>query len=157
MTTFAVSTVALAAVAGTACGGSDDAPGTLSKGQFASKANAICAEAQPVRARLLQQLPAQPSGQADTGAFQLLAGSDRYLIRHVDALVPPDAAQDLVDRVLDGWRKRSELEEKYATAVGAMQAAQSLEGFTASLAQIDATIGPIATQLGMTHCTAGAS
>ena len=57
MTTFAVSTVALAAVAGTACGGSDDAPGNLSKSAFAKQANALCSKAKADRNAQLQQLP----------------------------------------------------------------------------------------------------
>ena len=46
MTTFAVSTVALAVagVAGTACGGSDDDSGTLSRSAFATQANALCSK-----------------------------------------------------------------------------------------------------------------
>jgi hypothetical protein len=139
----------LGAVALSACDSRDGGDANnLSKAQFASKANAICAEAQPVRARLLQQLPAQPSGQADAGTFELLAGSDHYLIRHVDALVPPEDEQDRVDRILDGWRRRAKLEER-----NAMQPPQRLETFTAEVAQIDAATDPVAVQLGLTACT----
>lgn len=146
-----------AAAALSACAGGSGDPGTLSKGAFASKANAQCAKTEAARARRLQQLPAQPSGQADAQTLQSIATGDRELIRRVDALVPPPAEQDAVDRVLDGWRQRVDLEEKYASAVGAMQAPQSLEAFAADVAQVDATVTPIATELGLTQCTRGAS
>ena len=100
MTTFAVSTVALTAVAGTACGGSDDAPGTLSKSAFAKQANALCSKAKADRNAQLQQLPPSPSA-ADAQKLQSVSSIDRELIRRVDALVPPDAEQDRVDKVLD--------------------------------------------------------
>jgi hypothetical protein len=136
-----------AAAALSACDGGDGGPGTLSKSDFASKANAHCAKTEAERATLLQQLPAQP-GQADAQTYQRLATADRELIRRGDALVPPEAEQDRVDRVLDGWRQRATLEEN-----NAMQAPQSLDSFTAALAQIDATVTPAATELGMTRCT----
>jgi hypothetical protein len=135
-----------AASARSACNGGSDEPGALSKAGFASKANAECVDAEAHRARLLQQLPAEPSGRGDRGIFSLLAGNDRYLIRRVDALVPPEAEQDRVDRVLDGWRQRAELEDDYA------QAPRSLESFNAAVAQIDAATDPVAVQLGLTGC-----
>jgi hypothetical protein len=99
---------------------------------------------------LLQQLAAQPSSSGDEGIFTLLAGGDRRLIRRVDALVPPEAEQDRVDRILDGWRERANLEERYA-----MQAPPSLATFTAEAAQIEATVAPVATELGLTECARG--
>jgi hypothetical protein len=45
LTIFAASAVALAAVAGTACGGSDDDHSSLSKSSFAKRANALCSKA----------------------------------------------------------------------------------------------------------------
>jgi hypothetical protein len=68
-----------------------------------------------------------------------------------DALVPPEAEQDASDRILDGWRQRAELEDN-----SAMQVPQSLQMFTA-VAQIDATVSPIANRLGMTQCAGAAS
>jgi hypothetical protein len=140
-----------AALALQACDGGSDEPGGLSEADFASKANALCAKTEAERARLLQQLTA-PSGQSGAQTFRSLAGEDRELIRRVDALVPPEAEQDRVDRILDGWRQRAKLEESYAT-----QTAPSLEAFTAEVAQIDATVSPIATELGMAQCTSAAS
>jgi hypothetical protein len=140
----------------TACGGESGDPGTLSKGDFASEANDHCAKTQDERTRLLQQLPPQPSGQADAQTVQRIAAGDRELIRRVDALPAPPAEQDDIVRVLDGWRQRAELEEQYAGAVGAAQAPQSLEAFSTQAAQIDATVAPIATELGMTQCTGAA-
>jgi antitoxin component HigA of HigAB toxin-antitoxin module len=143
-----VTTVALPACGGS--GGGDS--GNLSKAAFAAEANALCAEREAVRTRLLQQLPPQPSDRGDAGTFQLLASVDRGLIRRVDALVPPEAEQDRVDQILDGWRQRAQLEEKYASALP-----ESLEVFTTSVAQIDATVASIANELGLTKCARGAT
>ena len=65
LTTFAAAAVALAAVAGTACGGSDDEPGAQSKSSFATKANELCSKAEADRNGQLQQLPPSPSGASD--------------------------------------------------------------------------------------------
>ncbi len=155
LTTFAASVVALATVAGTACGGSDDEPGALSKSSFATKANALCSKAEADRNQQLQQLPLSPSGPADAEKLQSVASIDRELIRRVDALVPPEAEQDQVDTVLDAWRRRAGVEDQYADAVGAMQDPTTLAGVTANLAQIDASTDPLAVQLGLTACTHG--
>jgi hypothetical protein len=157
MTTFAVSTVALAvaAVAGTACGGSDDDSGTLSKSAFAKQANALCSKAKADRNAQLQQLPPSPSGAADAEKLQSVSSIDRELIRRVDALVPPEPEQDRVDKVLDAWRTRATAEDQYAGAVGAMKDSVTLAGVTANLAQIDAATDPVAVQLGLTECTRG--
>ena len=157
MTTFAVSTVALAvpAVAGTACGGSDDDSGTLSKSAFAKQANGLCSKAKADRNAQLQQLPSNPSGAADAQKLQSVSSIDRELIRRVDALVPPAAEQDRVDTVLDAWRKRATAEDQYAGAVGAMEDPATLASVTANLAQIDAATDPVAVQLGLTECTRG--
>jgi hypothetical protein len=135
-----------------ACDGGSDEPGALSRADFASKANSLCAKTEAERERLLQQLQGQPSGQSDAQTFRQLAGQDRELIRRVDALVPPEAEQDSVDRILDGWRQRAQLEED-----AAMQTPQSLDAFNAEVAQIETTVAPIATELGMTQCTSAAS
>jgi hypothetical protein len=155
LTTFAASVVALATVAGTACGGSDDEPGALSKSSFAAKANALCSKAEADRNQQLQQLPLSPSGPADAEKLQSVASIGRELIRRVDALVPPEAEQDQVDTVLDAWRRRAGVEDQYADAVGAMQDPTTLAGVTANLAQIDASTDPVAVQLGLTACTRG--
>jgi hypothetical protein len=157
MTTFGVSTVALAvaAVVGTACGGSDDDSGTLSKSAFAKQANALCSKAEADRNGQLQQLPPSPSGAADAQKLQGISSIDRELIRRVDALVPPQTEQDRVDKVLDAWRQRATAEDQYAAAVGAMQDPATLAGVTANLAQIDAATDPVAVQLGLTACTRG--
>jgi SOS-response transcriptional repressor LexA len=159
MTSFAVSTVALAvaavAVAGTACGGSDDDSGTLSKSAFAKQANALCSKAKADRNAQLQQLPPSPSGAADAQKLQSVSSIDRELIRRVDALVPPEAEQDRVDKVLDAWRKRATAEDQYAGAVGAMEDPATLASVTADLAQIDAATDPVAVQLGLAQCTRG--
>jgi SOS-response transcriptional repressor LexA len=155
LTTFAASVVALATVAGTACGGSDDEPGALSKSSFATKANALCSKAEADRNQQLQQLPPTPSGAADAQNLQNVATSDRELIRRVDALVPPQAEQDQVDEVLDAWRKRADLADQYAEGVGAMQDPATLATFTAKQAQIDAATDPVAIHLGLTGCTRG--
>ena len=155
LTTFAAGVVALAAVAGTACGGSDDEPGALSKSSFATKANDLCSKAEANRIRQLQQLPPSPSGAADAKTLQSVASTDRELIRRVDALVPPEAEQDQVDTVLDAWRRRAGVEDQYADAVGAMQDPATLASATANLAQIDSSTDPVAVQLGLTECTRG--
>jgi hypothetical protein len=155
LTTFAASVVALGAVAGTGCGGSDDNPGALSKSSFATKANALCSKAKADRDAQLGQLPADPSGAADAQKLQSVASIDRELIRRVDALVPPQAEQDQVDQVLDAWRKRADLADQYADAVGAMQDPATLASFTAGQARIDASTDPVAVQLGLTACTRG--
>jgi hypothetical protein len=155
LTTFAASVVAVATVAGTARGGSDDEPGALSKSSFATKANALCSKAEADRNRQLQQLPPSPSEPADAEKLQSVASIDRELIRRVDALVPPEAEQDQVDTVLDAWRQRAGVEDQYADAVGAMQDPTTLAGVTANLAQIDASTDPVAVQLGLTACTRG--
>ena len=154
LTTVAASVVALAAVAGTACGGDDD-PGALSKSSFATKANDLCSKAKADRDAQLGQLPADPSGAADAQKLQSVATTDRELIRRVDALVPPESEQDQVDQVLDAWRKRADLEDQYAQAVGRMTDPATLAAFAASQAQIDATTDPVAVQLGLTACTRG--
>jgi hypothetical protein len=155
LTLFAASAVALAAVAGTACGGSDDDPGSLSKSSFATKANALCSKAKADRDAQFQQLPPTPSGSADAQTLQNVATSDRDLIRRVDALVPPQSEQDQVDDVLDAWHKRADLADQYAEGVGAMQDPATLATFTAKQAQIDAATDPVAIQLGLTGCTRG--
>lgn len=151
--TFAAAAAAALLVA---CNGGGGDPGTLSKSDFASKANALCTKAEAERTRLLQQLPAQP-GQANAQTVDDLARGDRELIRRVDALVPPDAEQDRVDRVLDGWRQRAELEEQYANALRSTPAPQSLDAFTAQVDEINATVAPTANRLQMTECTRSAS
>ena len=157
MTTLAVSAVALAvaAVAGTACGGSDDDSGTLSESAFAKQANALCSKTKADRNAQLQQLPSNPSGAADAQKLRSVSSIDRELIRRVDALVPPESEQDGVDTVLDAWRKRATSEDQYAGAVGAMEDPATLASVTANLAQIDDTTDPVAVQLGLTECTHG--
>jgi hypothetical protein len=152
-----VAPVVAATLAVAACGSSGGDANNLSKGQFAANANDLCSKADTERAQLLQQLPPMPSGTADAENLQRAAGTDRDLIRDVDALVRPESEQDTVDRLLDAWRQRADTEDQYAIAVGAMQDPQTLAGFTASIAQIDATAAPIADQLGMTECARGAS
>jgi hypothetical protein len=148
---------AVSVVGLSACGTSDDGEvGNLSKAEFAAKANALCTTAEADRAQLLQELSPTPSGSADAGTLQRVVTVDRELVRHIDDLVPPEGEQDRVDRVLDAWRKRAELEEQYANEMRAMQAPQSLERFTADVAQIDASVAPIANDLGMTQCAPGA-
>ena len=155
LTTFAAAAVALAAVAGTACGGSDDEPGALSKSSFATKANELCSKAEADRNGQLQQLPPSPSGASDAQKLQSVASTDRELIRRVDALVPPESEQDQVDQALEAWRKRADLEDQYAQAVGRMTDPATLAAFTASQAQIDSTTDPVAVRLGLTACTRG--
>jgi hypothetical protein len=152
LTTFAAGVVVLAAVAGTACDGSDDEPGALSKSSFATKANDLCSKAGTERSALLQQLPPSPSGAADAQKLKSVASTDRELVRRVDALVPPEAEQDQVDTVLDAWRRRAGVEDQYADAVGAMQDPATIASFTENLAQIDAATDPVAVQLGLTGC-----
>ena len=152
-----VAPVVAATLAVAACGGSGGDADNLSKGQFAAKANDLCSKADAERAPLLQQLQPTPSGSADSQNLQRAAGIDRELLRDVDALVPPAAEQDSVDRLLDAWRQRADVEDEYAVAVELTQDAQTLAGFTANLAQIDATAAPIASQLGMDECARGAS
>jgi hypothetical protein len=153
LTILAASVAALAAFAGTACGGSDDDPGALSKSAFAKQANELCAKAGTDRSAQLQQLPPSPSGEADAQKLKSVASTDRELVRRVDALVPPAAEQDQVDKVLDGWRRRAGVEDQYAAAVGAMQDPAALASFTANIAQVDAATDPVAVQLGLTACT----
>jgi hypothetical protein len=152
-TRLITSLAALAAAAAVllACNGGDT--NNLSKGQFASKANALCTKAQDERDAQLQQLPPSPSGAADAQKLKSVASTDRELIRRVDALVSPEAEQDQVDRVLDGWRQRAGVEDQYADAVGAMQDPATLASFTSNLAQIDAATDPVAVQLGLSACT----
>jgi hypothetical protein len=132
-----------------------DEPGALSKSSFATKANELCTKAEADRNQQLQQLPPSPSGAADAQKLQSVASIDRELIRRVDALVPPQAEQDQVDTVLDAWRRRAGVEDRYADAVGAMQDPATLASVTANLAQIDASTDPVAVQLGLTACTRG--
>ena len=144
-----------AAFAATACGGSGDDPGTLSKFAFARQANALCSKAKGDRDAQLQQLPPSPSGTADAQKIHGAATVDRELIRRVDALVPPESEQTDVDQVLEAWRKRADLEDQYADAVAASQDPASLATFSAKQAQIDATTDPVAVRLGLTDCTRG--
>jgi len=155
LTILALLTTAVVAVAVTACGGSDDDSGTLSKSAFAKQTNALCSKAGSDRDALLQQLPPSPSGSADAQKIHDAATVDRDLIRRVDALVPPQSEQDQVDEVLDAWRKRADLEDQYADAVAAMQDPATLASLSAKQAQIDATTDPVALQLGLTDCTRG--
>jgi len=152
LTTFAASAVAVAAVTGAACGGSDDDPGVLSKSSFAKRANELCSKAEANRNQQLQQLPPSPSGTADAQKLQSVASMDRELIRRVDALVPPEAEQD---SVLSAWRRRAGVENQYAEPVGALQDPATLASVNANLAQIDASTDPVAVQLGLTACTRG--
>jgi hypothetical protein len=57
--------------------------------------------------------------------------------------------------VLDAWRKRADLADQYADAVGTMQDPATLASFTAGQARIDAATDPVAVQLGLTECTRG--
>ena len=155
LTTFAASVVALASVAGTGCGGSDDEPGALSKSSFATKANELCSKAKADREVQLQKLPPSPSGATDAQTLQNVSKTDRDLIRRVDALVPPESEQDQVDQMLDAWRKRADLADQYAGAVRAMQDPATLASFTADQARIDAATDPVAVQLGLSACTRG--
>jgi hypothetical protein len=157
LATLVTSALVLVALAGSGCGGSDDEPGALSKSAFAEQANALCAKAEADRTAQLQQLPASPSGAADAQKLQSAASTDRELIRRVDALVPPQSEQDQVDKMLDGWRQRAGVEDRYADAVGAMQDPATLASFTANLAQIDGATDPVATELGLTQCAGTAS
>lgn len=151
-----VPVLSLAALVATACNGdTSDEPGALSKSEFAEQANELCTRARADRAEQLQQVSPNPSGSADAQKLQSVASSDRELIRRVDDLVPPESEQDEVDRVLDGWRQRADLEDQYASAVEAMQDTTTLAGLTAQLAEIDATLDPVAVQLGLTGCTRG--
>jgi hypothetical protein len=152
-----IAPVVAAALGVAACGSSGGDAGSLSKSQFAAKSNDLCSKADAERAQLLQQLQPTPSGSTDSQNLQRAAGIDRRLLRDVDALVPPQAEQDSVDRLLDAWRQRADVEDEYAVAVELMQDPQTLAGFTANLAQIDATAAPIANQLGMSQCARGAS
>jgi hypothetical protein len=146
----------IAAVALSACGGDDGgAPDSLSKGEFASKANALCTRAESERGQLLQQLSPTPSA-ADAQKLQRIVTIDRELVRRVDDLVPPQGEQDVVDRVLDAWRRRASVEHQYADAVAAMQDPETLAIFTESLAEVDVTANLSATELGMTQCRRGA-
>ena len=154
----AIAPFLLAAVVMSGCGGASNGDsGALSRRQFATKANALCATAQTKRAQLLQQLPMSPSGPADAEKLDRIVTIDRELVREVDALIPPESEQDRVDKVLDSWRNRAGVEQQYADAVGAMQDPATLASVTANLAQIDAATDPIAVQLGMTECTRGAT
>jgi hypothetical protein len=147
----------IAAVALSACGGDDGgAPDNLTKGEFASKANALCTRAESERGQLLRQLSPTPSGAADAQKLQRIVTIDRELVRRVDALVPPQDEQGVVDRVLDAWRQRANVEHQYADAVAAMQDPETLAIFTESLAEVDVTANLSATELGMTQCTRGA-
>ena len=154
VTHAALAAAAVLAVPACSSGGDSD---SLSKDQFAAKANDLCSKADADRAQLLQQLPPMPSGTTDAENLQRAAGIDRDLIREVDALVPPESEQDTVDQLLDAWRQRANAEDQYAIAVGAMQDPQTLAGFTSSIDQIDATAAPIANELGMTECARGGS
>jgi hypothetical protein len=147
----------LAAVALSACDSGGGGANNLSKGQFASKANSLCTKAESERGQLLQQVSPTPSGAADAQKLQRIVTIDRELVRHVDDLVPPQGEEDRVDRVLDAWRRRANVEHQYADAVAAMQDPQTLAIFLSSLAQVDATANLSATVLGMTQCTRGAS
>jgi hypothetical protein len=148
--------VAVSALVVTACGDdTSDEPGALSKSEFAKQANELCTKARADRAEQLRQVSARPSGSADAQKLTSVASTDRELVRRVDALVPPQAEQDQVDRVLDGWRQRAGLEDHYASAVESMQDTTTLASFTANIAQIDAVTDPVAVQLGLTACTRG--
>jgi hypothetical protein len=148
--------LALSVLVVTACGGdTSDDPGALSKSEFATQANELCTKAQADRAEQLQQVSLSPSGPADAQKLQRVASTDRELIRRVDDLVPPEAEQDEVDRVLDGWRQRADVEDQYASAVGTVQDSATLASFTTNLAQIDAITDPAAVELGLTACARG--
>jgi len=155
-----VSLAAFAAIAAIlpACDSGDGGDAdNLSKGEFASKGNSLCKKADAERVQVLQQLSSTPSGAADAQKLQRIVTIDRELVRRVDDLVPPQGEEDRVDRVLDAWRRRANVEHQYADAVAAMQAPQTLAVFTETLAQVDVTADLSATQLGMTQCTRGAS
>jgi hypothetical protein len=151
---------AVATIAGSAlvaCDSGGGAANTLTKGEFASKANSLCKKAESEREGLLRQLPPTPSGSADSEKLERIVTIDRELVRRVDDLVPPTGEEDRVDRVLDTWRRRANVEHQYADAVAAMQDPQTLAIFTESLAEVATTANLSATQLGMTQCTRGAS
>jgi hypothetical protein len=150
----ALATIAVVTLSACDSGDAGDA-NNLSKGEFASKANSLCTKAESERGQLLQQLSPTPSGAADAQKLQRIVTIDRELVRRVDDLVPPQAEEDRVDRVLDAWRQRANVEHQYADAVAAMQDPQTLAIFTSSLAQVEVTANLSATQLGMTQCTRG--
>jgi hypothetical protein len=146
----------IAALTLSACDSGDDGDANnLSKGEFASKGNSLCTKAESERGQLLQRLPPTPSGAADAQKLQRVVTIDRELVRRVDDLVPPQGEEDRVDRVLDAWRRRANVEHQYADTVAAMQESQTLAIFTSSLAQVEVTANLSATQLGMTQCTRG--
>jgi len=149
-----VAFVALPACSG-GNGGSSGDVGNLSRAAFAKKANALCATADGDRTKLVDQLPPSPSGPADAEKLQSVVTIDREVIRHVDALVPPQSEQDSVDRVLDAWRQRATIADQYANAVGAMQDPGTLAAFNTRITQIDAATDPVAVQLGIQQCARG--
>jgi len=108
-----------------------------------------------LRARLLFGLTALATIAADAQKLQRIVTIDHELVRRVDDLVPSQGEEDRVDRVLDAWRQRANVEHQYADAVAAMQEAQTLAIFTSSLAQVEVTANLSAIQLGMTQCTRG--
>jgi hypothetical protein len=107
LTFLALFAVALATAVVTACGGSDDDSGTLSKSAFAKRANDRCSKAKADRHAQLQQLPPSPAGAAEALNIQSAATVDRELI-----LAP--RLEHLVDLVLLGFRRHEGVDARDA-------------------------------------------
>ncbi|HUF85143.1 MAG TPA: hypothetical protein VMQ81_11185 [Acidimicrobiia bacterium] len=155
VTTTAVLAAIVLSLAG--CDGGDDGgdgDGALSRTGFAQTANGLCKEARADRQTVLSGIDPDAPGPEQAEQLAEIIDIDETLLEDVDDLVPPDAAQDTVDQLLDAWRERIDLEEQLREAT-ANDDAGEISALQTQVQQVDARANPIAGGLLLNECTRG--
>ena len=134
--------------------GGDGGNGALSRTEFAQKANGLCKEAGADRQTVLSGIDPDAPGPEQAEQLAEIIDIDEKLLEDVDDLVPPDAAQDTVDQLLDAWRERIDLEEQLREAT-ANDDAGEISALQSQVQQVDARANPIAGGLLLNECTRG--
>jgi hypothetical protein len=155
-TTAVLAAIVLSLAAG--CDGDDggDGDGALSRTEFAQKANGLCKGAGADRQTVLSGIDPDAPGPEQAEQLAEIIDIDEKLLEDVDDLVPPDAAQDTVDQLLDAWRERIDLEEQLREAT-ANDDAGEISALQSQVQQVDARANPIAGGLLLNECTRGAT
>jgi len=153
VTRLAIVGVLGASAALSACGG--DGP-PLSRGAFIAKANTECASLRQASDDFAKAQDPNAAG-ADVARY-VHAAADRLraLVRHVDALVPPDSMGDNVDRLLsdlaeyaDGLDQLGDATQSGQTFSTVIQANQALVGRMNTTAT---RVGLLVGDLGLVDC-----
>jgi hypothetical protein len=147
---------AVAALCATAFGGCGGSGEPLSQGAFIRKANQECASLQQASNDFHKAQDPAAEGAAVTRFVHRAADRLRALVRHVDALVPPDAMQDDVDRLLsdlgeyaDGLDQLADQTKPDQTFAEVIQTSQ---GLVVSMNTIATRVGTLVGNLGLVAC-----